>query len=100
MTELCDRVSQTFLTFLTVIITDIAVRCSKSAKHLELKREFGAGDPGRGSDPKPPPRLCKRFGFVTCHWETGKVTDQHAASQETGLQDVPTPLSGVTGLGE
>ncbi len=38
--------------------------------------------------------------FKICHWETGKVTDQHAASQETGLQDVPTPLSGVTGLGD
>ena len=40
------------------------------------------------------PRDCKRFGFVTRHWETGKVTDQHAASQETGLQDVPTPPVG------
>jgi len=42
---------------LTVIGTDISVRCSKSAKHLELKWEFGAGDPRRDSDPKPPPRL-------------------------------------------
>ena len=46
------------------------------------------------------PRDCKWFGSVICHWETGKVTDHHAASQETGLLNVPTPLSGVTGLGD
>jgi len=27
------------------------------AKHSELKREFGAGDPYRDPKPKPPPRL-------------------------------------------
>ena len=46
------------------------------------------------------PRDCKWFGSVKYHWETGKVTDHHATSQETGLRSVSTPLSGVTGLGD
>ena len=54
----------------------------------------------QGSKTKAAPATVSGLGLLLCHWETGKVTDHHAASQETGLRNVPTPLSGVTGLGD
>ena len=54
----------------------------------------------QGPKTKAAPATVSGLGLLLCHWETGKVTDHHAASQETGLQSIPTPLSGVTGLGD
>ena len=50
-------VSQTFLTIKPKQDKHSFVRCSLNAKHSELKREFGAGDPYWDPKPKPPPRL-------------------------------------------